>query len=98
MATVARARLALIASRERPATSLWSNAWYRLQRDQLTIAAAGLLLLLVGLSVTAPFLAEYVFRTTSERQDLLRTYAAPTLDPPGYLLGGDEVGRSPVVR
>jgi peptide/nickel transport system permease protein len=62
------------------------------------MAAAVVLLTLILVTLAAPLLAEHVFRTDPERQDLLRTYAAPSVDPPGYLLGGDEVGRSQVVR
>src|SRR2546430_7260214 len=62
------------------------------------MAAGAVVLLIIVLSVGAPLLAEYVFRTTFDKQDLLHTYGAPTLDPPAYLLGTDEVGRSQVVR
>ena len=98
MATIAGARPAVLAPQPRPAAGLWSNAWYRLRRDRVTMAAAAVLLTLVVLSVAAPLLAEHVFRTDPEKQNLLRTYAAPSVDPPGYLLGADEVGRSQVVR
>ena len=98
MATTARAGLAIGVPARRASAGLWSNAWYKLRRDRLSMASAAVLLALLLLSLAAPLLAEHVFRTTFERQDLLRTYAAPTLDPPGYLLGGDEVGRSQVVR
>jgi peptide/nickel transport system permease protein len=82
----------------RASAGLWSSAWYRLRRDKLTMVAAAVVLLLVVLSVGAPLLADYVFRTSFEKQDLLRTYGPPTLDPPAYLFGSDEVGRSQVVR
>lgn len=95
----ARARPAVeTAVTRRVAAGLWSNAWYRLRHDTLTMVAAGILIVLVVLSVAAPLLAEHVFGTSFERQDLLRAYAKPTLDPPAYLLGADEVGRSQVVR
>ena len=35
-----------------------------------------------------------IFNYTFEKQDLLNTYMKPTLDPPAYLLGSDEIGRS----
>src|SRR5437899_7792155 len=82
----------------RAAAGLWSNAWYSLRRDRLTMAAAAVVLLVILLSVGAPLLAEYVFKSTFDKQDLLHTYGPPTLDPPAYLLGSDEVGRSQVVR
>jgi len=82
----------------RISAGLWSNAWYKLRRDKLTMASAVILVVLILASLAAPLLSEHVFRMSFERQDLLRTYSAPTLDPPGYLLGADEVGRSQVVR
>src|SRR3989337_727638 len=33
-----------------------------------------------------------------EQQSLLNAYSKPTLDPPAYLLGSDEIGRSQIVR
>jgi len=62
------------------------------------MAAAAVLLLLALAAIAAPLLADQVFRSTFEEQNLLRTYAKPTLDPPAYVLGADEVGRSQVVR
>jgi peptide/nickel transport system permease protein len=100
MATVARADMVSAGSVpvRRPSAGLWENAWYRLRRDRLTMASAGVLVLLALSAITAPLLADHVFHTSFEEQDLLRTYARPTLDPPAYLLGADEVGRSQVVR
>jgi len=80
------------------AAGLWENAWYRLRRDRLTIVATIVLVTLVLLSVGATLLADNLFRTTELSQDLLKTYQPPTLDPPKYLFGSDEIGRSQVVR
>ena len=85
-------------SLRRASAGLWSNAWYRLRRDRLTMASASVLIVLIVLSLAAPLLSQYVFQMSFERQDLLRTYSPPTLDPPGYLFGSDEVGRSQAVR
>jgi peptide/nickel transport system permease protein len=82
----------------RPPRSLWSNAWYKLRHDRLTMIAFGVLVLLGILSMAADVLAQNVFQYTFEKQDLLRTYEKPTLDPPAFLLGSDEIGRSQVVR
>ena len=82
----------------RVSAGLWENAWYRLRRDRLTMASIAILLLLILLAAAAPLIAKYVFDTSFEAQDLLGTYSKPTLDPPKYLLGSDEVGRSIVVR
>jgi len=99
MATTAQAgTLPAIAPLRRASAGLWSDAWYRLRRDRLTMASGAILTALIVLSLGAPLIAEYVFHTSFEEQSLLKAYAAPTLDPPGYLLGADEVGRSQVVR
>ena len=82
----------------RVSRSLWSNAWYKLRHDRLTIAAMAVLVLLAILSILAPVFADNVFHYKFEQQDLFHTYEKPTLDPPAYLLGSDEVGRSQVVR
>ena len=97
--TAAVPRAAPIDVTERRASAgLWSNAWYRLRRDRLTMASTAVLVVLIVLSLAAPLLSQYVFQMSFESQNLLRTYSAPTLDPPGYLFGSDEVGRSQAVR
>jgi peptide/nickel transport system permease protein len=82
----------------RPPRSLWSNAWYKLRHDRLTMIAFGVLMLLALLSAAADLFSQNVFNYTFEKQDLLNTYRKPTFDPPAYLLGSDEIGRSQVVR
>jgi peptide/nickel transport system permease protein len=77
---------------------LWSDAWWRVRRDKVTIAAFIVLGILVVLSLAADLFAEHLFKMNLSQQNLLSTYAAPTLDPPAYLLGSDEIGRSQVVR
>jgi peptide/nickel transport system permease protein len=82
----------------RASRSLWSNAWYKLRRDRLTIGAVVVLLLLGVIAILAPVLADNVFHYKFEQQDLFHTYEKPSFNPPAYLLGTDEVGRSQVVR
>jgi peptide/nickel transport system permease protein len=77
---------------------LWSDAWWRVRRDKVTIAASIVLLILVGLSLSADLFADHVFKMKFEQQNLLGAYAKPTTDPPAYLFGSDEIGRSQVVR
>src|SRR5688572_33307722 len=60
--------------------------------------AVAVLVVLGLLAAAADVFAQYVFTYTYEKQDLLNTYRRPTLDPPAYLLGSDEIGRSQVVR
>jgi peptide/nickel transport system permease protein len=82
----------------RPPRSLWSNAWHKLRHDRLTMIAFFVLALLAVLAAGADLLADNVFHYTFEKQDLLYTYQKPTFDPPAFLLGSDEIGRSQVVR
>jgi len=77
---------------------LWSNAWYRLRHDKLTIAASVILFALIAISLAADVLAENVFAFRFEQQNLLGAYAKPTAEPLAYLFGADELGRSQVVR
>lgn len=99
MATAAATAGTVVASADvRVSRSLWNNAWWKLRHDKLTIAAMSLLLLLAVLSILAPVFSDHLFHYKFEQQDLFHTYERPTLDPPAYLLGSDEVGRSQVVR
>lgn len=99
MATTAAARAAAPKAPERRAyAGLWTDAWYRVRRDKVTLFAAGVLGIFVVLSLSADLLAQNVFKMRFEQQNLLGTYSPPTISPPGYLLGSDELGRSQVVR
>jgi peptide/nickel transport system permease protein len=99
VATAAATAGTVVASADvRVSRSLWSNAWWKLRHDKLTIAAMALLLLLAVLSILAPVFADHLFHYKFEQQDLFHTYERPSFDPPAYLLGSDEVGRSQVVR
>jgi len=98
MATIARPVVVAPVAVGRPAAGLWSNAWYRLRRDKLTMAAFVILFILIVASVSAPLLSQFVFQFRFEQQDLLGAYGKPTLDPLAYMLGSDELGRSQVVR
>jgi len=82
----------------RASRSLWDNAWYKLRHDRLTIAAVVVLFLLALIAILAPVFADNVFHYKFEQQDLFHTYEKPSFNPPAYLLGTDEVGRSQVVR
>lgn len=98
MATAAQASTAVPVPERRASAGLWSHAWYQLRRDKVTMAAFGILGLMVVLSAAAPIFSEHVFRWRFEQQSLINAYARPQLEQPQYLLGGDEIGRSQVVR
>ncbi|TMG41797.1 MAG: hypothetical protein E6H94_00875, partial [Chloroflexi bacterium] len=82
----------------RTAAGLWSDAWYRLRRDRVTMAALAVIVLLILVSLAAPIFEELVFRYKFDQQDLLHAYNPPTLDPIYYIFGADEIGRSQAVR
>ena len=44
---------------ERPATSLWRDAWRRLRRNRAAMAGAVVLVILTGVAVAAPMIAPY---------------------------------------
>ena len=82
----------------RPSAGLWSKALAGLRHDRLTIAATIVLLGLVALAAAADLLDAAVFHYGPTRQDLLNTYARPDLAHPAFWFGGDELGRSQIVR
>ena len=82
----------------RPSPGIWGNALARLRRDRVTLAAALVLGLLIVLALLADFLANAFFHYSFSRQDLLNGYAKPTLSEPAFWLGGDDLGRSQIVR
>ena len=96
--TVAAPRAGTVDVLVRPSRSLWSNAWWKLRHDKLTIVAFIMLGLLGLLAAGADLLATTVFQYSFEKQDLLHTYEKPTFNTLAYLLGTDEIGRSQVVR
>ena len=82
----------------RRSAGFWSDALHRIRHDPVTVAALAVLALMVLLAAGADLLAQHVFRFTFTQQDLLRTWEKPTLDEPAYWLGGDNLGRSQIVR
>ena len=82
----------------RASAGFWSDAFWRLRNDVTTMVAIGLLLTMVLLAASADLLADNFFHWTFAKQDLLNTYAKPTLDDPALWLGGDHIGRSQIVR
>jgi len=82
----------------RPSIGFWSDALHRIRHDPVTMAALAVLAVMVLLAAGADLLAQHVFRFTFTQQDLLRTWEKPLLDEPAYWLGGDDLGRSQIVR
>ena len=78
----------------------WASAWLRLRRDRVTLVALGILLVIAGLSIAAPFISGALLHTDPAR--FVRTPAGriATLQPPGpgYPLGTDDLGRDVLTR
>jgi len=72
--------------------SYWQLVWWRLQRDRVSLTAAGVLLLIVLSAVLAPYLAPY-----DPFQGSIRKRLAP-LGAQGHMLGTDEQGRDMLTR
>jgi peptide/nickel transport system permease protein len=84
--------------KRQPNAGIWSNALARLRRDNLTLAAAATLGVMVALAAAADVLANNVFHHGFTQQDLLNNYTRPTLSNPALWLGSDDLGRSQIVR
>jgi oligopeptide transport system permease protein len=69
-------------------TSFWGDAWRRLKRNRIAVAAGGVILLVLVLAVAGPWLTPY----TPTEQVLERQYQEPSLS--GFWFGTDEFGRS----
>lgn len=82
----------------RATAGIWSNAAARLRRDRVTLGAAAVLAVFVVLSASADLLANNFFHYGFTKQDLLNSYARPTLTDPPFWLGADDIGRSEIVR
>jgi peptide/nickel transport system permease protein len=95
---LARTTVDAEAPARRPGAGIWGNAWRRLRRDRLTMISAAILIVLVALAALADVLANNFFRYGFTRQDLLNGYQPPTLSNPAFWLGGDDLGRSQIVR
>jgi oligopeptide transport system permease protein len=66
----------------------WGDAWRRLKRNRIAVAAGGVIILVLALAVAGPWLTPY----TPFEQALGRQYKPPALS--GFWFGTDEFGRS----
>ena len=69
--------------------------WRRLQRDRLTMAALGLLVIVVVTTIVAPWVASELFGLDPYRQNLVQRYRPPSWAHP---LGTDDLGRDALAR
>ncbi|MGD0652185.1 MAG: ABC transporter permease subunit [Verrucomicrobiia bacterium] len=72
-------------------TSLWRDAWHRLQKNKMAVASAVILVLLSLASALAPWIAPYSY----EEQNLALRAVPPR---PGHWLGTDALGRDQLTR
>jgi len=70
----------------------------RLKRDKVVLLAMGVLMLVAGLSLAAPWISEAFFHTGAATVDLESNFHAPSLENRAWWLGTDELGRSHLVR
>ena len=99
MAATDSTQIAPVVAVPRAATAgFWSDAAYRFWRDRVGVAAMSVLVLLVLLAASADLLANNFFHYTVTQQDLLNTYAKPNAADPAFWFGGDDIGRSQIVR
>lgn len=77
------------------AVGYWLDAWRRLRRDRVSMAALAGLLFLILASAGAPFITEHLSGTDPYRVDLLRNYEGPSAD---HWFGVDENGRDYFAR
>jgi peptide/nickel transport system permease protein len=94
----ARPALEPVVPTRRPAAGIWTNAVARIRRDRVTLASAAVLGVFVVLALAADLLAQSFFHYGFTRQDLLNGYQKPTVADPAFWLGGDDIGRSQIVR
>jgi oligopeptide transport system permease protein len=72
-------------------TSLWRDAWHRLQKNKMAVASAVVMVVLALMSALAPYIAPYSY----EEQDLALRAVSPRH---GHLLGTDALGRDQLTR
>ena len=72
-------------------TSLWRDAWHRLEKNRMAMASLVILTLMVSACVIAPWFIHYSYEET----DLSLGATAPSAD---HWLGTDHLGRDQLTR
>ncbi len=72
-------------------TSLWRDAWHRLQKNRMAVAGVGVLFVVVLAAVAGPWFCRYAY----DDQDLLLGAAPPSAQ---HWLGTDPLGRDLLTR
>jgi len=74
-----------------PGSSLWRDAWHRLQQNRLAVFGGGVLVVLALLCLAGPFLSPFSY----EEQNLDNAFAPPNAV---HWFGTDQLGRDLLVR
>ena len=74
-----------------PRSSLWRDAWHRLQQNRLAVFGGGVLVVLALLCLAGPFLSPFSY----EEQNLDNAFAPPNAV---HWFGTDQLGRDLLVR
>ncbi len=84
----------------RESVGYYGRAWRKLRRDPVSMIAAGVLSVIVLITILAPFIAEHVLHTTPEAMVRQPDGRFAILQPPGpgYPLGTDDLGRDALTR
>jgi oligopeptide transport system permease protein len=72
-------------------SSLWSDAWHRLQKNRLATFGGVMLIVIIAVCLFGPMISPYGY----EEQDLLNTFSPPDSN---HWLGTDQLGRDLLVR
>jgi peptide/nickel transport system permease protein len=82
------------------ASGTYARAWYKLQRDPITIVAGIVLLAIVAVTLLAPFIAENILHSSPDQMMRAPDGRFAILQPPGpsFPLGTDDLGRDALTR
>ena len=81
----------LQATGQRPPSSLWADAWRRLQRNRAAVVSLIILVIIIVLAVLGPWISPYAY----DEQNLMRSDQPPSGE---YWLGTDRLGRDVLSR